>query len=51
MLDNIVQMILEEAKKRDGGNIEVQIEIVLFEVIDKICEVLVIIKKDRLNNL
>lgn len=51
MLDKIVQMIVDEAKKRNGGNIELQIELVLFEVIDKICNVIIIIKKDRLNNL
>jgi len=51
MIDKIVQMILQEAKKRNSANLEVQIDIVLFEVIDRICNVINAIKKDRLNNL
>jgi len=51
MIDKVVQMILQEAKKRNGGNPEVQIELVLFEVIDRICNVIAVMKKTRLNNL
>jgi len=38
MIEEIFEMIMKEARSRKGQNLDVDIMMVMFEVIDKVCD-------------
>ena len=48
MIDEIFEMIMKEARSRKGPSLETDIMMVLFELSDKVCDVIQTIKVDKI---